>query len=196
MRNNDKTREEYDEEVILEDNSQYDDNEEEYNLLSTVEMQMLDALVDHVVKLAMTSPVDKMHIAQFWRYLSSKLYKARYNFVQGKVEMENQKTDLEHKLTELDSTSDEYMSVLRRIGDVVTTRRILKDMSEYLQVACSNIKTVGNFIGGMNKRQYTPKSKKYSEETTSSKSNETHVKTVSTEQQRVPSHIFYNQRRQ
>lgn len=185
----------------VEDSMLDDGDTPTYSLLSSEEIEMMDKFVKQVVMLAKENPVDKAHIAQFWKYLSDGIYKSRYEFVQGKVEVENQKTDLEHKLVELDPVSNKYMTTLRQIGDAVTSRRVLKDMSEYLQVACSNLRTIGNFVDGMTKRQYTPRSKKYSDNAESSNAtaqqSKTTIKmdTIANALTEQPSHIYRQPKR-
>lgn len=160
---------------LNDDNDVYDDSEI-VKLLTDEDVALLDKFAARVISLSREQPTNKPQIAAWWKYLSSKLYKERYKFLQAKVEVENQKTDLEHQLTSLDSSSNEYIVTLRKIGDTVTHRRQLKDTEEYLNVARILTRKIGNFVLGMDKRLYTPKSKKYRNEETETPAPKTVVK--------------------
>lgn len=127
------------------------------------ELRIADAFVDTIKDIVGTNCSER-HLAALLKYVSRPIYEMRETLESEKDEIEHQKMDLEHKLSFSEVGSEEYSSTLRAIGDSILERRRVKDMGSIVAVISTNLNRSGNFILGMNKRQYTPRSEKYTKD--------------------------------
>lgn len=148
---------------------------ENYDLLTKTDMDMLDQITNNILSLC-GDQLDTEHTIQIWGYLSDRLYKARYRYIEAIQEIEQQKCDLEHFSLGLTPGTEEYNEILEGIGKLVRERRTKKNISAYLLVAQSNLGKICGFLRGMGTRTYTPKSKKYGASPTHTSTSETTVK--------------------
>lgn len=133
----------------------------QYELLTKPELDLLDKIGCVIVKSATDGQTESDHICQFWAYFANILFMERGNYIKKLNELEKQKLDLEHFLTDQDPESEEYIKILKSIGDVVKERRVIKDRLSYMSVAHENINKIAGFINKGQTRRYSPRSLKY-----------------------------------
>lgn len=164
MNNDVKTNNEIeDSDFQIEDESDQTDALSIYNL-SKEEMAIADAFAHLVKVISNSGECDiKDHLAALIKYTGNRILVIRNNLGNEKDEIENQKLDLEHELVSAYPNTDEFNSILRAIGDTILERRVKKDIWMILSVMSTNLNKTGNFILGMRKRAYAPRSNKYKE---------------------------------
>lgn len=134
-----------------------------YDTLTNEEKNALDKVTKLVNDICNEDKVNIIHLAQFWSYFATSLYKSRPHYMSNLEELENQKKDLEHFLSDKEPTSEEYSDILRKIGITVSKRRVAKDLLSFISVAHENINKISGFIYNSMNRKYTPRSVKYGE---------------------------------
>lgn len=133
--------------------------------LSKEDMDIADNFVNLINKIAKSYQSDShAHLAALLKYTGNRVFKTRNELKDQKDEIENQKLDLEHKLAFTYPNTDEFNATLKAIGDAIIERRTKKDTWSILSVISTNMNKSGNFILGMNKRLYAPRSIKYKED--------------------------------
>ena len=160
---------EYNREVVEPNDKEYRVGDEEDNYayimsickLSEKEAAIADEFVKLILNLIRRRPYDRDHLAVLMKYVSRPIFEMREELENKKDEIERQKMDLEHKLSFSESGSEEWKSTLETIGELILERRLVKDTSSIASVISTNLNRSGNFILGMDKRQYTPRSDKY-----------------------------------
>ena len=101
-------------------------------------------------------------ISAIWRSIANHLYDMKDKYEFDTTEYENQLRDLEHYLVIYPPNSDEYKNALLNIPEVSKLRRQSKDWLSYVTTASINCAKISNYVGRMNTRSYTPRSKRYS----------------------------------
>lgn len=132
--------------------------------LSRDEIAIVDRFAELIDSVATSHSCNHAHLAAIIKYTSNKIFETRNNLGTQKDEIENQKSDLEHKLSFTYPNTEEYNDTLKAIGNTILERRIKKDTWTILSVISTNLNKSGNFILGMTKRAYTPRSNKYKED--------------------------------
>lgn len=127
------------------------------------EIAIADQFVKLLSDLMNSRPCNYKHLAALLKYVGDRVFRVRGSLGDRKDEIELQKMDLEHKLSLTDFGSEEWACTLKSIGDTILERRTAKDIWTIASVISTNLNRSGNFILGMNKREYTPRSTKYKE---------------------------------
>ena len=84
-------------------------------------------------------------------------------------ELEKQLTDLAHKMTKnkiggYEFSVDEKIEIFDIYQELLNKRRLLKDTLAVLRVLVDNMEKTRNFILGMNRRNFTPKSQRFKDD--------------------------------
>lgn len=119
-------------------------------------------LIQTIVSKDSITTEDLKHVAAILKYTAKVFNDTRAALSDKFVEIENQKTDLEHQLAFSQKDTHDWENTLLKIGDIILKRRVAKDTRTAIGVTATNINKSSNFVLGMFKRDYSPRSEKYS----------------------------------
>lgn len=123
-------------------------------------MDELTVLLDPIFHVEKTSRED---LLVFWSKFAT-IIKSYYDkSMIALTEYNNQVCDLEHSIANRDnhSTEEEIMEYQKLLRETLNDRTNINDINSILKIVSEDCIQIRNFIGGMSKRKYTPRSERF-----------------------------------
>lgn len=139
-------------------------NQDNNHMLPLEITSIIDKFVDDIRHIQIDPKrgrINSEYAIQVWKYLCDSINYMNQDQLNELTEIERQKTDLEHFLTDPKDCEKDEDEILQEIATCIRKRRFLKDSSTLTHILAQNISRNVGFIKGMLDRQYTPRSEKY-----------------------------------